>query len=351
MELINKKDTSFLKNTWYVAALTTEIDADTMLSRKIIGETLLFYRKQNGEVTAIRDRCPHRFAPLSKGVRDGDEITCSYHGLKFNSDGQCTHSSHGSGKIPKACKVRSFPVEERDGFIWIWMGNQEKADTTQIMDCSILNRKPESAVGYIYMYNKCNYQLLTDNIMDLSHIDHLHGPLINTNGKLSPLLPKVEENGSVVSVRWDWLAEPAMQLLAVHLERPEDQANQFFQVNWHAPSNMHLQVAAVQDSMDYENDGRMLYDYHIMTPESEFSTHYFFASARNYLEDDAEYNAAKMAGMKQAFVEEDKPMIEAQQQEMGEAGFWELNPILLSSDAGGIRVRRKLAELLEIESA
>ncbi|MBR9885758.1 MAG: aromatic ring-hydroxylating dioxygenase subunit alpha [Oceanospirillales bacterium] len=351
MELINKKNTSFLKNAWYVAALTTEVDADAMLSRKIIGETLLFYRKQNGEVVAVRDRCPHRFAPLSKGTRQGDEIICNYHGLKFNSDGQCTHSPHGNGKIPKACKVRSFPVEERDGFIWIWMGDQDKADATQIMDCSVLSSKPESAVGYIYMYNKCNYQLLTDNIMDLSHIDHLHGPLINTNGKLSPLLPKVEENGSVVSVRWNWLAEPAMQLFAVHLERPEDQANQFFQVDWHAPSNMHLRVAAVQDSMDYENDGKMLYDFHIMTPESEFSTHYFFASARNYLEDDAEYNAAKMAGMKQAFVEEDKPMIEAQQQEIGEADFWELNPVLLSSDAGGIRVRRKLAELFELESA
>lgn len=351
MEMSNNNKKQFLRNTWYVAALSSELDGTALLSRTLIGETVLLYRLENGQVTALRDRCPHRFAPLSKGTRKGDDIVCQYHGLQFNAEGQCSHNPHGNGKIPRACAVRSYPVEERDGFIWIWMGERSKADPSKIMDCSILSTKPASAVGYIYMYNKCNYQLLTDNIMDLSHIDHLHGPLINTNGKLSPLLPKVEEQGEVVSVRWDWLAEPAMQLFAVHLQRPDDQANQFFQVDWHAPSNMHLRVAAVQDSMDYENDGLMLYDYHIMTPESEFSTHYFFASARNYLEDDADYNAAKMAGMEQAFVEEDKPMIEAQQQEMGDKDFWELEPVLLSSDAGGIRVRRKLAEMLAIESA
>ncbi len=351
MELITKTKHTFLKNAWYVAALTTELGTETLLTRKIIDETVLFYRKEDGSVAALRDRCPHRFAPLSKGTRNGDEITCLYHGLKFNELGECTHNPHGNGKIPKACTVKSYEIEERDGFIWIWMGNRSKADRSKIMDCSVLSQKPDTAVGHIYMYNKCNYQLLTDNIMDLSHIDHLHGPLINTGGKLSPLLPNVQEEGEVISVRWDWLAEPAMQLFAVHLPRPEDEANQYFQVDWHAPSNMHLKVAAVQDSSDYTNDGLELYDFHIMTPETEFSTHYFFASARNYLEEDGEYNAAKMAGMEQAFIEEDKPMIEAQQQEMGENGFWELQPVLLSSDAGGIRVRRKLSQLLEIESA
>lgn len=351
MELITKKKHTFIRNAWYVAALSADVSDDTMMTRKIIGENILLYRKESGSVVAVRDRCPHRFAPLSKGERSGDEITCIYHGLKFNEKGECTHSPHGNGKIPKACAVKSYEIEERDGFIWIWMGNRTKADRSKIMDTSVLSTKPATAVGHIYMYNKCNYQLLTDNIMDLSHIDHLHGPLINTGGKLSPLLPNVQENGDVISVRWDWLAEPAMQLFAVHLARPEAEANQYFQVDWHAPANMYLTVAAAQDSLDYTNDGAELYDFHIMTPETEFSTHYFFASARNYLEEDGEYNTAKMAGMEQAFLEEDKPMIEAQQAEMGEQGFWELEPVLLSSDAGGIRVRRKLSELLEIESA
>lgn len=346
----NKNKQPFLKNTWYLAALSTEVNSKNLMHRKIIGESVLLYRKENGEIAAIHDRCPHRFAPLSKGTRARDQIMCNYHGLTFNEHGECTHSPHGNGKIPKACKVKSFKTEEQYGFIWIWMGDQSKADTNKIVDCSLIAKQPDSATGYIYMHNKCNYQLLTDNIMDLTHIDHLHGPLINTKGKLSPLIPNVKENNDDVSVRWDWLATPAMKLLSDHLARPEDRANMFFQVDWHAPAVMYLRVGAVQDSEDYDKDGIVLYDYHIMTPETEFSTHYFFFSTRNYLLDDSEYNTAKMEGMQHAFVDEDKPMIEAQQEEMGEHDFWELDPVLLSSDAGGIRVRRKLSSLMEAET-
>ena len=346
----NKNKQPFLKNTWYLAALSSEVTAEELMHRKIIGESVLLYRKEDGEIAAMHDRCPHRFAPLSRGKREGDEIVCVYHGLKFNEQGDCTRNPHGNKKIPKACRVKSFVTSEQHGFIWIWMGDQDKADPSKIMDCSLIAEKPESAIGYIYMYNKCNYQLLTDNIMDLSHIDHLHGPLINTAGKLSPLIPEVTENGDDVSIRWDWLADPAMKLLADHLPRPEDDANQFFQVDWQAPATMHLRVGAVQDSHDYEKDGVVLYDYHIMTPETDTTTHYFFFSSRNYLMDDVEYNKAKMEGMEYAFVEEDKPMIEAQQNEMAGEDFWDLDPVLLSSDAGGLRARRKLSALIDAEN-
>lgn len=339
----------FLKNTWYLAALSSEVNAEDLMRRKIIGESILLYRKEDGTVSAMHDRCPHRFAPLSQGKRVGDTIVCGYHGLTFNADGDCVHSPHGNGKIPKACQVQSFATSEQHGFIWIWMGKKAEADTNKIMDCSLISKQPASATGYIYMHNHCNYQLLTDNIMDLTHIDHLHGPLINTQGKLSPLIPTVTEIGDNVRVRWDWLADPCIPLLSPHLPRPEDDADMFFQVEWQAPAVMHLRVGAVQDSADYDNDGVVLYDYHIMTPETEFTTHYFFFSTRNYLLQDAEYNDAKMEGMQHAFVDEDKPMIEAQQGEMGSDEFWSLNPVLLSSDAGGIRVRRKLASLIEAE--
>ncbi|MFW1678700.1 Rieske 2Fe-2S domain-containing protein [Pontibacter sp. JAM-7] len=340
----------FLKNAWYVAALSEEVVGDALFPRTILSESVLLFRNTAGNMVATTNRCPHRFAPLHIGKRDGDTITCHYHGLSFNADGECTNNPHGNGKVPKACKLKTYPVEERDGFIWIWMGDSDKADPGKIMDCSSLSRNPASSVAHTYMHNKCNYELVTDNIMDLSHIDHLHGPLINTNGKLSPLLPKVNEQGDTIAVRWDWLADPAMLLFAMNLERPEDTANQFFEVVWHAPSNMQLTVGAVQDADDYHNDGLVLYDFHIMTPESATTTHYFFASTRNYKMDDGEYNRVKMEGMIEAFTLEDKPIIEAQQLEMGGIDLLGMNPVLLSSDAGGIRVRRKLRAMIEAET-
>lgn len=336
-------------NAWYVAALSTEVDDEILFRRKLLDMSILLYRKQDGEPVAMRDRCAHRFLPLSMGKREGDIVVCRYHGLKYDYNGKCVYSPHGDGKIPKATVVQSFPVVERDGFLWIWLGDPEKADPSKILDCSMLSKCPKDAVFYFMLHTDANYELMTDNIMDLSHIDHLHGPLINTNGKLSPLFPQVTEEGDDINIRWDWKADPAMQLLAVHLKEPEGKAEQFFSVKWHAPSNMHLQVGAVQGSDDYHKDGVVLYDYHIMTPETARSTHYFFGSARNYKQDDGEYNEMHKEGLQAAFATEDKPVIDLQQEEIEATDLFSLNPVLLSSDAGNVRVRRKLKVLIEKE--
>lgn len=345
----NAATSPFLKNCWYVAALSTEINDEDLFRRKILNTSVLIYRKQNGQVVALHDRCPHRFVPLSIGTRNGDEITCHYHGLRFDCTGKCVHSPHGNGAIPKAAVVRNFPIVERDGFLWIWMGDAEQADESKILDCSKLTNSPKDAVFYFVLHNEANYELITDNIMDLTHIDHLHGPLINTKGKLSPLRPNVSEDGEDIHIRWDWKADPAMPLLGTHLPEPEAKCDQFLTVKWHAPSNMHLQVGALQEGEDYHEDGVVLYDFHLMTPETERSTHYFFGSARNYKQDDPEYNEMHKMGLKAAFEEEDKPVIDLQQEEIETTDLFSLNPVLLSSDAGNVRVRRRLQQMIANE--
>jgi phenylpropionate dioxygenase-like ring-hydroxylating dioxygenase large terminal subunit len=339
----------YLMNTWYVAALSREIEAGKLFSRKILGTSIVMYRRTTGEPVAMRDRCPHRFAPLSLGTLVDDEVTCLYHGLKFDCTGKCTHNPHGKGKIPSTAHVRSFPLVERDGFLWIWPGDPAKVDESLIMDCSILNRNPASSVAYAHMHNEANYELLADNIMDLSHIDHLHGPLINTRGKLSPLMPQVEKEADDVRIRWEWHANPAMLMLAENLSAPEASAEQFFEVRWHAPSNLYLQVGAVQNSEDYYEDGVVSHAYHIMTPETATSSHYFYASTRNFRMDDEEYNSAKLENIVEVFATEDKPVIEAQQLEMGGVDLWEQKPALLSCDAGAVQVRRTLQAMIEAE--
>ena len=85
-----------------------------------------------------------------------------------------------------------------------------------------------------------------------------------------------------------------------------------------------------------------------MKPETAYSTHYFFGSARNYSQN-AEYNELHKAGLQAAFAEEDKPVIDSQQAEIDTTDLFSLNPVLLSSDAGNIRVRRKLKAMIEAE--
>lgn len=339
-----------LHNAWYVAALATEVGPEALFSRRILDISVLMYRLGSGQAVALHDRCPHRFAPLHLGKRVDDQVQCLYHGLRFDASGACTHSPHGDGSVPARACVRRFPLVERHGFLWIWMGDAQKADAALIPNYDLLPGPDPHAVGYGYMHMHAHYELIVDNVMDLSHVDHVHGPLLNTAGKLSPQKPPVTEDEHSVLVRWEWQQHPPIGLLAPFLPDPAGPAEQFVQVRWSAPSHMFLTVGAVQGSRDYAR-GLISWDFHLMTPESETATHYFFATRRNFLTDDAALNQAKLDGMIHTFKTEDEPLIAAVQREMGGADFWALKPALLSCDPAPVKARRRLQQLIEAEQA
>src|SRR5271167_4773848 len=130
--------TTYLKNTWYVAAWAAEV-GDTLLARQFLDEPIVMFRDQAGRAVALHDRCPHRFAPLRLGALVGDRVRCGYHGLEFNSLGECVHNPHGNGAVARAAKVRAFPLAERHSLVWIWMGEPAQADTALIPNFSFLD--------------------------------------------------------------------------------------------------------------------------------------------------------------------------------------------------------------------
>jgi vanillate O-demethylase monooxygenase subunit len=340
---------TFLNNAWYVAALSSELEGEKLFHRKLLGTEVLLYRKKSGEPVAMRDRCPHRFVPLHMGKRVGDDVVCPYHALRFDCSGKCVHNPHGEGIIPAAAVVRTYPVAERHGFVWFWPGDPSQADLARIPDYSRLDGGHPNSTGYAYLHMNANFELIVDNIMDLSHVDYVHGPLLNTAGKLSPLKPKVQEAGNTVSIRWDWQQHPPMGLFSPFLARPEDAADHHVQVDWTAPGTMLLTVGAMQDTDDPEQ-GLVTWDHHLMTPETETSTHYFFGSRRNWLVEDEGLNKMKLEGTMAAFSEEDKPIIEAQQEAMGTTDLWSLKPVLLTGDPAAVRARRVLERLRAAEA-
>lgn len=339
----------YLKRAWYVAAMSKEVESEALFHRRILGKSVMIYRLADGTPVALHDRCPHRFAPLSLGKREGDDVACPYHALRFNSAGRCTHNPHGNGRIPDAARVDAFPLIEKFGFLWIWMDSSEP-DPALLPDFSPLDEGHPNAVAQTYMHLDVNYELIIDNVMDLSHIDHVHGEIITTRGKLSPVIPKVRETPTTISARWEWSQQPAMMIFAPFMSRPDDEARQYFDIVWHAPSNIQLSVGAVQDGKSFD-EAVSQYDLHTCTPEDEFKTHYFFATRRNHVEDDAEYNALKIKGMHDAFELEDGPLVQAVQREMGDADFFDLNPVLMSNDVAPVKVRRLLKRMIDAESS
>lgn len=346
-----KAKSPFIKRAWYVAALSSDVDAEALFSRRLLDIPVLIYRKQDGAPVALRDRCPHRFVPLSAGKRNGDGVVCPYHALEFNAVGKCTRSPHGTGVIPKAAQVRAFPLVEKHGFIWIWMADEE-ADFALLPDYSPLDNGPPTGIGYTYMYLKANYELIIDNVMDLSHVDHVHGEIITTRGQLSPIVPQMKEGDDTVGARWEWRQTPPLGILANFLPKPDDTARHFIEVNWSRPANIQLTVGATQDDGLLNLDHCVgQYDLHVTTPETETTTHYWFATRRNHLEDDAEFNVFKIKAMHDAFVNEDFPLIEAAGRAMETTDFLSLNPVLISSDAAPVKVRRIVKTLIEKENA
>ncbi|WP_255353669.1 hypothetical protein [Methylibium sp. Root1272] len=195
---------------------------------------------------------------------------------------------------------------------------------------------------------KANYELIIDNVMDLSHIDHVHGEIITTRGQLSPLVPQMRESEEAISARWEWQQTPAMLIFASFLPEPMAGARHFFDITWTPPANIQLSVGATQDDQALDLRGCIgQYDLHTCTPETANTTHYYFATRRNHRVEDADYNAMKIQAMHAAFENEDGPIIEAVQHEMGTTDFFGLNPVLMTNDVAPVKVRRRLKQLIQ----
>ena len=166
---------SFLRDQWYAAALSTEIGPQPF-ARTICDEEIVFFRTSAGQVAALEDRCAHRHAPLSLGTVTGDTIRCGYHGLSFAADGVCTHVPGQELVPPQAC-VRAYPAAERDGWVWLWIGDPAKADPNAVPSLPFFDGPPWAGFQK-YFHVKAGCQLFVDNLLDLSHVAFTHAASI-----------------------------------------------------------------------------------------------------------------------------------------------------------------------------
>jgi len=342
---------AFIKNAWYVACWSHQIEPGKMFHRTLLDEPIVFYRKQNGTPAALQDRCPHRFIPLHLGTLRGDEIECGYHGLRFDCDGACTRNPHGDGKIPAAAKVRAYPVEERHGMIWIWMG-AAPPDITRIPGYSVLDAESGyqvSSGGYLRI--DANYELMAENLLDLSHITYLHDGLLGSPEQVGADQTLHENGGDIICRRWmpDIGVPGIFDMLYRRDQRPVDM---WTEMRWMAPSCFMLDSGVRAPGREAREDHGWYYGIHILTPETERTTHYHFAAALPSGTRLSDEEATRFAQMRRfAFEEQDKPMLDAQQRALGDQNFWDMKPVLLSVDAGPVRMRRAIERMLQAERA
>lgn len=336
----------FLKNAWYVAAWDDEVLPGALFHRRILGEKILLARDKGQVAHALQDRCPHRFAPLHLGSHCGASVQCGYHGLTFGFDGRCVENPHGDGKIPPKAVIRSYPLVAQQMLLWIWMGDPARADPAAIPHFRGLD-PTRFAINKGYMHTPVNYEYMTDNIMDLGHIEFLHKGLLGSEAVRRAESAMRQDGTTVFSTRLthNEILPGPLDALYETAGKPVDR---WLDVRWDAPALMEL-VVGVAPTGAPQRIGRETPGVHLMTPETEVTTHYFWSNSRDFRIDDAELHAQLDEGLRFAFEHQDKPMIVAQREAMEGAEFWSLNPLVLEGDAGAIRARRILRRLIHEE--
>jgi phenylpropionate dioxygenase-like ring-hydroxylating dioxygenase large terminal subunit len=343
----------FLMNCWYVAAWDYELIDGKLLDRTILEKPVLLYRGDSGRAVALDNRCCHRGAKLSNGRREGDDLRCMYHGLKFAPDGKCIQIP-GQDNIPKGLGVRSYPVFERDHLIWIWMGAAELADPAKILDFPYLRDtswrgKPD------YMHYDANYLLIVDNLSDFAHLAFVHTKTLGGSEeyayKSKPTAIERLDDGFRVE-RWHTNADaPPFHKKVSRDAAKVDRRNIarmyvpgiFFMETLFSPAG----TGAPEGNDPANMVGAKQYrNCQFFTPETARSTHFFWDYLHDYALDDPNIALSLNKSMIEGFLE-DKFIIEGQQEMLDADPGFKMNAIV--ADAPLAHFRRTLARMMEAE--
>ncbi len=333
----------FINNAWYCAAFSDEVKAEP-LGRVFLDQPVVMFRKQDGTVAALSDVCPHRFAPLHEGKLTDDVLACPYHGLQFNSGGACVHNPHGSHKIPERSALKVFASAERQGVVWIWMGEAAKADHSKVLDLQLVGEEGHPRIsGHIKM--KADYRLVIDNLLDLNHAPYLHSNTLSPVGKTRETRAERGPD-SAASI---YLMRSVNTPISQKLWYDEPTGDYHVRMEWTAPSSLRQQMSMTGEGRPPE-EGAMTRGAHLLTPEAATSTHYFWIMTRNRKVDDKTANAGFKAILENAFTTEDGPMMEACQRNMRGREFAELKPIYLETDTAPAHARAVLEKLVAAQN-
>lgn len=341
----------FPVNAWYVACTPDEIDGK-LLSRTICGQKICLYRAQGGQVTALEDFCPHRGAPLSLGTLNEGILTCGYHGLQMGCDGK-TIAMPGQ-RVDRFPTNKTYSVVERYGYIWIWPGTATDANPDRIPKPAWADR-PDWTVGGGMFHIKCDYRLLIDNLMDLTHETYVHIGSIGQK-EIDEAPPKTSfKDEQVITERQmtKLIAPPFWQAaMRSHNLDPDAEVDRWQVCRFVAPSNVLIDVGvalAGKGGINAAPEAKVsgiVVDY--ITPETETSCWYFWGMARHFQADDPALTESIRINQEKIFTE-DLEMLERQQINLSENPERKL--LKLNIDAGGVHARRIIDQWCEAEGS
>ena len=213
--------------------------------------------------------------------------------------------------------MRSYPTIEKHKAIWIWMGDKP-ADPSKVPDFSVLDNVPEMhATKRDGITIKANYELIVDNLLDLSHTSYLHEGILGNAERSNPTSWSIRRARTSLSAG----TRPTSWRRACSRSSgrtvPAGSTSSPACAGWRRSTLRLLTGTCAIGAMPESGTG--YHAIHMLTPETDKTTHYFFTAVRFnvYSTPDDKLNAQlqeKIATMRRfAFEEQDAPVIEAQQ--------------------------------------
>jgi len=342
--------TPFPRHQWFIAAWSGEVTR-AVLARVILNQPIIFFRTEAGSLTALSGLCPHRWAPLATGTISGDTIACPYHGAAFDSLGRCV-SLPFQDHIPPALRLRTYPIIERGGIVWIWPGDADRVDPSLLPQTDSLGL---GVPGWRHdtsrpILLKARAQLLLENLFDQSHVGFTHAATLGTRtAAADPFRPsEIVDLPGYFSIRH----KPALL--------PSDAAMQaiFPDIGDHMTIQLRSELFGVglvngvgtqTFATDAQGSARRLVGsmnfLHGVTPSTDTTTHYFTAMTRDFVVDDdvlsdvLSRRNALVVGEDVAMLESIEPQLDAHADIRSEINY--------PTDAAAIRVRRRIEHLNE----
>ena len=333
----------FPLDRWWVAGFSWELK-DKPLARTFLSRPMVLFRTPDGQVGALEDRCCHRELPLSCGTLEEGGLRCGYHGLLFNQSGACTDIP-GQDKIPSKAKVRSYPLRERDQILWVWIGSTPDSQPSIEPPAYAVHSDPRYKFGGDVFYYDAPYQLIHDNLLDLSHLGYVHLKTIGGNAKIHMNAElKVQQDGEVVRViRHMPDSEPPPTYAAAWPFK--GRIDRWQEVVFH-PSHCEIWTGAMDAGTgsleDPHREGFHMRGFHGVTPETETTAHYLWTIATNPHPDKQDVTQLVVEQTAATF-DEDKVVIEAQWN--NQMHFPGRKQIDIHVDAGPNRARRIIARM------
>ena len=340
---IADRDTPLIKNCWYVLDWSKDVKSQ-LKNRMVVNQDLVYFRTQDGEICALQNRCAHRCFPLHRSkLKENDTIQCGYHGLTYNTDGECVLIPSSLALNPSFISLHKYPVVEKFPMVWVWPGDAERADPSLIPDYDWVN-KDNWGYGTGFYHVKGNYLAIHENLLDLTNFEYLHGAVLGAQQQTEAKVKVTVEDNKVITYRFNE-GDPVPDL------HKEATGLNNIPVTRHSTASFVTPGFHDGDSLfedkEGNNNGRIEYKPHILhfiTPETQYTSLYWWVFGRDFSAPDKKIDDWYSDVTRKVF-EEDKEAIEWIEYQWANddrPGFTEKH---VPSDEGAVKMRQVVHEL------